>query len=200
MLSGVPSAPRRPSRCRLGLWKAKRQPLLAHWQPLWAKHTGHLSSCRLNTCMAHPSSSPHEPSVRMIAYTLPGGWQFPGWSDADKDVLSFRVAVAACKRYDAGLQTRTRWAHNHCEAATPRAHDHCPRAHNDCQRLANTPASQQSLRRSQASTHHLVMHFLCRLKRLSPRATSPQWRPRCAVVTNVAGVEGPGAGSPLVSQ
>jgi len=43
--------------------------------------------------MAHPPSSPHEPTVRVIAYTLPGGWQvLVGRTDADNDVLSFRVA------------------------------------------------------------------------------------------------------------
>ena len=43
--------------------------------------------------MAHPPSSPHEPTVRVIAYTLPGGWQvLVGRTDADNDYLSFRVA------------------------------------------------------------------------------------------------------------
>jgi predicted ribosome quality control (RQC) complex YloA/Tae2 family protein len=43
--------------------------------------------------MAHPPLSPHELSVRLITYTLPGGWQvLVGRTDADNDVLSFRVA------------------------------------------------------------------------------------------------------------
>ncbi len=43
--------------------------------------------------MAHPPSSPHEPTVRVIAYTLLGGWQvLVGRTDADNDDLSFRVA------------------------------------------------------------------------------------------------------------
>src|SRR2546426_482668 len=43
--------------------------------------------------MAHPPPSPHDLSVRMITYTLPGGWQvLVGRTDADNDVLSFRVA------------------------------------------------------------------------------------------------------------
>ncbi len=43
--------------------------------------------------MAHPPPSPHELSVRMITYTLPGGWQvLVGRTDADNDSLSFRVA------------------------------------------------------------------------------------------------------------
>ena len=43
--------------------------------------------------MAHPPPSPHEPSVRMITYTLPRGSQvLVGRTDADNDYLSFRVA------------------------------------------------------------------------------------------------------------
>src|SRR2546426_8648457 len=43
--------------------------------------------------MAHPPPSPHDLSVRMITYTLPGGWQvLVGRTDADNDYLSCRVA------------------------------------------------------------------------------------------------------------
>jgi predicted ribosome quality control (RQC) complex YloA/Tae2 family protein len=43
--------------------------------------------------MAHPPSSPHHQQVRLITYTLPGGWQvLVGRTDADNEVLSFRVA------------------------------------------------------------------------------------------------------------
>src|SRR5437016_3758612 len=43
--------------------------------------------------MVHPSSSPHERQGRVIAYTLPDGWQvLVGRTDADNDYLSFRVA------------------------------------------------------------------------------------------------------------
>jgi hypothetical protein len=43
--------------------------------------------------MAHAPLLPHEHSARVIAYTLPGGWQvLVGRTDADNDVLSFRVA------------------------------------------------------------------------------------------------------------
>ena len=43
--------------------------------------------------MAHTPFPPHEHSVRMIAYTLPGGWKvLVGRTDADNDDLSFQVA------------------------------------------------------------------------------------------------------------
>jgi predicted ribosome quality control (RQC) complex YloA/Tae2 family protein len=43
--------------------------------------------------MAHPQSEPHTQKVRLLTYTLPGGWQvLVGRTDADNDVLSFRVA------------------------------------------------------------------------------------------------------------
>ena len=43
--------------------------------------------------MAHPQSEPHTQKVRLLTYTLPGGWQvLVGRSDADNDDLSFRVA------------------------------------------------------------------------------------------------------------
>ena len=43
--------------------------------------------------MAHPPSSPQPQKVRLITYTLPGGWQvLVGRTDADNDYLSFRVA------------------------------------------------------------------------------------------------------------
>jgi predicted ribosome quality control (RQC) complex YloA/Tae2 family protein len=43
--------------------------------------------------MAQTPSSPHTQKVRLITYTLPGGWQvLVGRTDADNDDLSFRVA------------------------------------------------------------------------------------------------------------
>jgi predicted ribosome quality control (RQC) complex YloA/Tae2 family protein len=43
--------------------------------------------------MAQTPSSPHTQKVRLITYTLPGGWQvLVGRTDADNDSLSFRVA------------------------------------------------------------------------------------------------------------
>jgi predicted ribosome quality control (RQC) complex YloA/Tae2 family protein len=43
--------------------------------------------------MAQTPSSPHTQKVRLITYTLPGGWQvLVGRTDADNDFLSFRVA------------------------------------------------------------------------------------------------------------
>jgi hypothetical protein len=43
--------------------------------------------------MAQTPSSPHAQKVRLITYTLPGGWQvLVGQTDADNDALSFRVA------------------------------------------------------------------------------------------------------------
>jgi len=43
--------------------------------------------------MAQAQSSPHNQRVRLIEYTLPGGWQvLVGRTDADNDCLSFRVA------------------------------------------------------------------------------------------------------------
>ena len=43
--------------------------------------------------MAQGQSSPHNQRVRLIEYTLPGGWQvLVGRTDADNDCLSFRVA------------------------------------------------------------------------------------------------------------
>ena len=43
--------------------------------------------------MAHTPSSPHDALGRVIAYTLPDGWQvLVGRTDADNDSLSFRVA------------------------------------------------------------------------------------------------------------
>jgi hypothetical protein len=43
--------------------------------------------------MAHTPSSPHIQQVRLLTYTLPGGWQvLVGRTDADNDYLSFRVA------------------------------------------------------------------------------------------------------------
>jgi predicted ribosome quality control (RQC) complex YloA/Tae2 family protein len=43
--------------------------------------------------MAHPPSSPQPQKVRLITYTLPGGWPvLVGRTDADNDYLSFRVA------------------------------------------------------------------------------------------------------------
>src|SRR5438132_2076021 len=40
-----------------------------------------------------PPSSPHIQKVRLLTYTLPGGWQvLVGRTDADNDYLSFRVA------------------------------------------------------------------------------------------------------------
>ena len=43
--------------------------------------------------MAHTPSSPHIQKVRLLTYTLPGGWQvLVGRTDADNDYLSFRVA------------------------------------------------------------------------------------------------------------
>jgi predicted ribosome quality control (RQC) complex YloA/Tae2 family protein len=43
--------------------------------------------------MAHTPSSPHIQKVRLLTYTLPGGWQvLVGRTDADNDALSFRVA------------------------------------------------------------------------------------------------------------
>jgi YD repeat-containing protein len=43
--------------------------------------------------MAHTPSSPHDAPGRVIAYTLPDGWQvLVGRTDADNDSLSFRVA------------------------------------------------------------------------------------------------------------
>ena len=53
----------------------------------------HARSPEGDTCMAHPQSEPHTQKVRLITYTLPGGWQvLVGRSDADNEVLSFRVA------------------------------------------------------------------------------------------------------------
>jgi predicted ribosome quality control (RQC) complex YloA/Tae2 family protein len=46
-----------------------------------------------DTCMAQTPSSPYTQKVRLITYTLPGGWQvLVGRTDADNDALSFRVA------------------------------------------------------------------------------------------------------------
>ena len=46
-----------------------------------------------DTCMAHTPSSPQPQKVRLLTYTLPGGWQvLVGRTDADNDALSFRVA------------------------------------------------------------------------------------------------------------
>jgi predicted ribosome quality control (RQC) complex YloA/Tae2 family protein len=46
-----------------------------------------------NTCMANTPLSPQNPKVRLITYTLPGGWQvLVGRTDADNDYLSFQVA------------------------------------------------------------------------------------------------------------
>src|ERR687898_133634 len=46
-----------------------------------------------NTCMANTPLSPQNPKVRLLTYTLPGGWQvLVGRTDADNDYLSFRVA------------------------------------------------------------------------------------------------------------
>src|SRR6266704_6895059 len=46
-----------------------------------------------DTCMAQAQSSPHNQKVRLITYTLPGGWQvLVGRTDVDNDSLSFRVA------------------------------------------------------------------------------------------------------------
>jgi predicted ribosome quality control (RQC) complex YloA/Tae2 family protein len=43
--------------------------------------------------MAQTPSSPQPQKVRLITYTLPGGWQvLVGRTDADNDSLSFRVA------------------------------------------------------------------------------------------------------------
>ena len=43
--------------------------------------------------MAQAQSSPHNQKVRLITYTLPGGWQvLVGRTDVDNDSLSFRVA------------------------------------------------------------------------------------------------------------
>ena len=43
--------------------------------------------------MAHTPSSPQHQQVRLLMYTLPGGWQvLVGRTDADNDALSFRVA------------------------------------------------------------------------------------------------------------
>ena len=43
--------------------------------------------------MANTPSSPQHQKVHLITYTLPGGWQvLVGRSDADNEVLSFRVA------------------------------------------------------------------------------------------------------------
>ena len=43
--------------------------------------------------MAHTPSSPQDSPGRVIAYTLPDGWQvLVGRTDADNDHLSFRVA------------------------------------------------------------------------------------------------------------
>jgi predicted ribosome quality control (RQC) complex YloA/Tae2 family protein len=43
--------------------------------------------------MARAKSSPHESSVRLIEYRLPGGWKvFVGRTDADNDYLSLRLA------------------------------------------------------------------------------------------------------------
>ena len=46
-----------------------------------------------DTCMAHPQSEPHPEKVRLITYALPGDWKvLVGRTDADNEVLSFRVA------------------------------------------------------------------------------------------------------------
>ena len=43
--------------------------------------------------MAHTPSSPHHQQGRLFTYTLPGGWKvLVGRTDADNEVLSFRVA------------------------------------------------------------------------------------------------------------
>ena len=43
--------------------------------------------------MAQTPSSPQSQKVRVLTYTLPGGWQvLVGRTDADNDHLSFRVA------------------------------------------------------------------------------------------------------------
>jgi len=43
--------------------------------------------------MAQTPSSPQNQKVRLITYTLPGGWQvLVGRTDADNDYLSFRAA------------------------------------------------------------------------------------------------------------
>jgi predicted ribosome quality control (RQC) complex YloA/Tae2 family protein len=43
--------------------------------------------------MAQTPSSPQSQKVRVLTYTLPGGWQvLVGRTDADNDYLSFRVA------------------------------------------------------------------------------------------------------------
>ena len=43
--------------------------------------------------MAHTPVSPQPQTVRLLTYTLPGGWQvLVGRTDADNDYLSFRVA------------------------------------------------------------------------------------------------------------
>src|SRR5262245_30495979 len=46
-----------------------------------------------DACMAQTPSSPHTQKVRLITYTLPGGWHvLVGRTDTDNDALSFRVA------------------------------------------------------------------------------------------------------------
>ena len=43
--------------------------------------------------MAHTPSSPQHQKVRLITYTLPGGWQvLVGRTDADNDAVTFHVA------------------------------------------------------------------------------------------------------------
>jgi hypothetical protein len=55
-----------------------------------AFHSTHLEG---RTRMARIPSSPYDHRGRVIAYTLPGGWQvLVGRTDADNDYLSFRVA------------------------------------------------------------------------------------------------------------
>ena len=43
--------------------------------------------------MAHTPSSPQHQKVRLLTYTLPGGWQvLVGRTDADNEALTFHVA------------------------------------------------------------------------------------------------------------
>src|SRR5206468_5033673 len=66
--------------------------VLLRWQTgsSVATHSRHYEG---RTRMAQAQSSPHNQRVRLIKYTLPGGWQvLVGRTDADNDCLSFRVA------------------------------------------------------------------------------------------------------------
>jgi hypothetical protein len=74
--------------------------------------------------MANTPSSPQNQKVRLLTYTLPGGWQIlVGRTDADNDVLSFRVAKPVVYLHRAGNSRSPQTRYNApisppCEGAT----------------------------------------------------------------------------------